>query len=97
MIFKVQSKFSSGSNICKNTYICQGNAISKITAQKDKNGIQQIAGEPRYRIGDTWVRSTIDDWNGKGSCISSKKRKSHGCIEKLIKQTKEQQMEIVAT
>ena len=38
---------------------------AKITAQKDKNGIQQIAGEPRYRIGDTWVRSTIDDWNGK--------------------------------
>ena len=40
-------------------------AKAKITAQKDKNGIQQIAGEPRYRIGDTWVRSTIDDWNGK--------------------------------
>lgn len=40
-------------------------AKAKITTQRDKNGIQQIAGAPRYRLGDTWVTSTIDDWNGK--------------------------------
>ena len=40
-------------------------AKAKISTQKDKNGVQQIAGEPRYRLGDTWVTSLIDDWNGK--------------------------------
>jgi hypothetical protein len=38
---------------------------AKITAQADKNGLVQKAGEPRYRLGDTWVIAVIDDYSGR--------------------------------
>jgi hypothetical protein len=47
-------------------------AKAKITAQKDKNGIQQIAGLGRFRVGDTWVIATIDNWINKETSRATK-------------------------
>ena len=59
------NKYPSGFISQQALFTLENLAKAKITSQKDKNGVQQIAGEPRYRLGDTWVTSLIDDWNGK--------------------------------
>lgn len=38
---------------------------AKITAQADKTGLVQVLGEPRYRVGDKFVRVTRDDYTGR--------------------------------
>lgn len=59
------NKYPNGFISQQALFILENLAKSKITAQKDKNGVQQIAGEARYRVGDTWVTSIINDWNEK--------------------------------
>jgi uncharacterized caspase-like protein len=39
-------------------------AKAKITTQADKNGLIQKLGEPRFRVGDTWVVAVRDDYTG---------------------------------
>ena len=39
--------------------------VAKITAQADKNGLVQVLGEPRFRVGDKFTRVTRDDYTGK--------------------------------
>jgi hypothetical protein len=37
---------------------------AKITSQADRNGLVQILGEPRHRLGDKWVSIRKDDYTG---------------------------------
>jgi len=38
---------------------------AKITAQADKNGLVQVLGASRFRVGDQYVRVTKDDYSGR--------------------------------
>ncbi len=58
------NKYPSGMISEQAIFILENLSKAKIIAQKDKNGIQQIAGEPRFRVGDAWVTAVIDDWTG---------------------------------
>lgn len=59
------NKYPNGFISQQALFILENLAKSKIETQKDKNGVQQFVGEPRYRVGDVWVRSIINDWNEK--------------------------------
>jgi hypothetical protein len=58
------SKYPSGLISQQATFLLESLAKAKITSQKDRNGVQQLAGEPRFRVGDTWESAVIDDWTG---------------------------------
>jgi uncharacterized caspase-like protein len=58
------NKYPSGLISQQATFMLENLSKAKIVAQKDKNGVQQIVGEPRYRVGDVWVEAVIDDWTG---------------------------------
>jgi len=58
------NKYPSGLIAQQATFALENLAKAKVFAQKDKNGIQQVAGEARFRLGDTWVSAVFDDYSG---------------------------------
>ena len=58
------NKFPNGLISQQANFKLENLATSKITAQKDKNGLVQKLGEPRYRVGDRWTGVRKDDYTG---------------------------------
>ncbi|WP_319237394.1 caspase family protein [uncultured Propionivibrio sp.] len=58
-------KYPNGRVSEQATFALEQLAKARITAQKDKNGIVQDAGQKRYRVGDEYVISMRDTKSGK--------------------------------
>lgn len=59
------NKYPSGMIAQQATFALESLDKAKITAQADKNGLVQKAGEPRYRLGDRWIGVRKDDYTGR--------------------------------
>lgn len=58
------NKFPSGLIAQQATFLLESLAKAKITAQIDRNGIKQVAGEARFKLGDVYAYARIDDFTG---------------------------------
>ena len=57
-------KYPSGLIAQQATFALESLDKAKITAQADQSGLVQRSGEPRLRLGDTYVRVSKDDYTG---------------------------------
>ena len=58
-------KYPNGLISQQATFALEQLDVAKVTAQADKNGLVQVLGEPRYRVGDKFSRVTRDDYTGR--------------------------------